>query len=484
MKKSKTGVVIVILAIVILLALAPWYLVAVRFLAEEGFTFFASAAEEESAEEYPDYDYAAGSETEDYPEQENVPEEEPEILIDETIINISDAFPELVNELRILSSDYNSIGVSLVAFDSATSEFFTYQFGFADMEERRHVDVETKFRVASLSKVVTAICAMVLVDEGLLDLDADISNYLGYEVVNTYFPDTPITSRMLLQHTSSIFDSGAFHVSRERNSDEYLQNILERGTSFRRSQPGTSFEYTNFGYSVLAAVVETITGTTIDNLARNLLFEPLNIDAAFVPSRLSDTSNIAVIYNDRHGVTRTVESQLYIRDSDTHGRDVHLAQSNLTISALDYARILAMLGNGGILGGVRILSQEAVRAIHNTDVQAPNYRQGLGVRFNAGGFLSNSGFYWHTGSGYGGFMQFAYVPGPGGNRGVVVLSTGATISRLPTGLIDFNSDLSLAVWHGIWYPRQEPVPDADDEYTEWDDDYEYDEPDEGYEVDE
>jgi len=448
-----------------LLALIPWVLVAMRFIDGGALPFFSSEEEIETDEDY-EYTYDDEDEEEypDYPEYEPDPNVGSEFTFaEETIVNISDEFPYLINELRTISSEYNSIAVSLVAFDGATSTFYTYQYGFADMENRQAVTEDTRFRVASLSKLVTAICAMVLVDEGLLDLDTDISMYLGYEVRNPHFPDTPITARMLLQHTSAVFDSGAFHVSRENYTNESLQSVLERDTSFRRRQPGVTFEYTNFGYSILAAVCEMIFGDSIDAMARELIFEPLGIDAAFVAENLRDTQNIAVIYNDRHAVTRSVQTQLAASESGEPGHDLHLAQSNLTISAIDYARILMMLGNGGILGDTRILSQESVSIMHRTDVSAPNYRQGLGLRFNDNEFLSNSGIFWHTGSSYGTFTQFAYVLGHNTNRGVVVLTTGATISRLPTGLINLCNDLSLAVWNGIWYPQQNANENTNEE---------------------
>ena len=74
--------------------------------------------------------------------------------------------------------------------------FLTWSFGGADED--------TCFRIASITKWVTAIGLMTLYDEGKLDLDKDISTYLGFTVRNPAYPNTPITARMLMTHTSSL----------------------------------------------------------------------------------------------------------------------------------------------------------------------------------------------------------------------------------------------------------------------------------------
>jgi len=243
-----------------------------------------------------------------------------------------------------------------------------------------------------------------------------------------------------MQHTSSIFDSDAFHTSRYGNSASSTQRLLETGNSFRRREPGFGFEYTNLGYSVLAAVCEKITGMKFDTLAREYLFTPLGIDAAYVPANLHNTRNIAAIYNERHSMTRSVQSQLDITHSPELGFDNHLAQGNLTISAIDYARVLAMLRGADTFN---LLSEESVRAIHNTNIRGVGYDQGLATRLSNVPFVGSNAF-WHTGSSYGTFAQYTYT-NDGTNRGVVVITTGATTSRT-NGMVNVCTDLSAAVW--------------------------------------
>jgi len=256
-------------------------------------------------------------------------------------------------------------------------------------------------------------------------------------------------------------------MGRERVS---TQNLLGRESSFWGVRPGTGFAYTNFGYTVLGAVCEMASGVKLDDFARTRLFHPLGIDASFFAAKLDDTSNIAVLYDSAHGVSRSVDAQIRNNRSGDLGQDQHLAQGSLMISALDYAKILAMLGNGGELLNVRVLTLESVEEIHNADVDGAGaaYRQGLASRHSFGDFVPDNGFYWHTGSAYGLFAQYIYKIGrPDGgdservngtakfgddiNRGVVVITTGASTGRADSGKINVCTHLSEFAWRGLGF---------------------------------
>src|SRR5947209_13227183 len=88
-----------------------------------------------------------------------------------------------------------------VAFDR-NGEIASFADGTADRETGRQVTLDDPVRVASLSKMVTTIGVMKLVDEGRLDLTSDVSRWLGWPLRNPSFPERPITLGMLLSHTS------------------------------------------------------------------------------------------------------------------------------------------------------------------------------------------------------------------------------------------------------------------------------------------
>ena len=80
-------------------------------------------------------------------------------------------------------------------------------FGMANVDDDVEVDENTKFMLASVSKTVTATALMQLWEDGLINLNQNISNYLPFEVIHPDYPNTPITARMLLAHTSGIRDN-------------------------------------------------------------------------------------------------------------------------------------------------------------------------------------------------------------------------------------------------------------------------------------
>jgi CubicO group peptidase (beta-lactamase class C family) len=152
--------------------------------------------------------------------------------------------------------------------------------GEADRVSHREVTPDDPVRIASISKLVTMLGLMRLVDQGKLDLNRDVSDYLGWKLRNPAFPDKPITLAMLLSHRSSLLDG----------PDLY---IIPLGTTLRQQlsdprvwdtqhAPGSDwFHYTNLNFPVAASVMERATGERFDKLMARLVLRPLKIDACF-----------------------------------------------------------------------------------------------------------------------------------------------------------------------------------------------------------
>jgi len=382
---------------------------------------------------------------------------------DDTIYYINETNPELSVLMDYFSAKNDCTAVSLVAYDGDSRNFYSYQYGnkrtrttqsiesgdmlygYTSVIPERAPDVDTKFCVASLSKLITVICAMTLVDEGKLDLDKDISEYLGYEVRNPGFPDTAITSRMLMQHTSTLGDTDDYWSPDGRYLPETTEGLLNNRNSWHRDlEPGTTFVYSAFlGYSVLGLVCEIVSDKRFDTLAHDVLFNPMGIDAAFLPNNLRDTSNIAVLYLPYQTQGISVQEQLDRTNSETRESDHDLTSAHLTISALDYAKILIMLGNGGLFDNVKILSKESVQEIHNANVTIEGYyKSGLSTRYQYLEHLPFEGSYWHIGGFWGVRSQYIRFIDENKNRGVVVFTTGSTTGWV-NHMLDVGADLSF-----------------------------------------
>lgn len=248
-------------------------------------------------------------------------------------------------------------------------------------------DARTLYRIASISKQVSTVGAMRLVEEGKLDLDADISGYLGFAVRNPNFPNHSITTRMLLSHTSSLRDDAGYSLPMDAPLQSLLQpqgSRFDKGAWAARSEtedrtPGRFFHYVNLNFGVLATVLEAITHERFDLYMQRTVLKPLGVPGAFTAETLSqdDVNHVAVLYrkgqdgawkSDGPWVPQTDDFQgklpapraglaTYVPGTNALGFG---AQGGLRTSAEGLSRIMRMLMNGGELDGVRILNSSSV----------------------------------------------------------------------------------------------------------------------------
>lgn len=142
----------------------------------------------------------------------------------------------------------------------------------------RPVGIDDPVRVASISKLVVALGVMRLVEDGKLNLDRDVSAYLGWKVRNPAFPDAPITLRHLLSHRSGLRDSVDYIVPLDGDLSAVMAN--DKAWELRHS-PGDYFSYANINSPLIAAVMESATGERFDRLMARLVLGPLKLDACF-----------------------------------------------------------------------------------------------------------------------------------------------------------------------------------------------------------
>jgi CubicO group peptidase (beta-lactamase class C family) len=210
-----------------------------------------------------------------------------------------------------------SLAVVIVADDAVVYESYwgSRRMGDGPLQRNLPVTPATKFRVASITKMVTAIGALQLVDQGKLDLDADIGQYLGFPIRHPSYPARPITARMLLNHTSSLRDGGFYNVPAPYTLRDLLLPggaLYADGSHFAAPQqgadrgPGAFFTYANLNYGVLGTVMEAAAGERFDQYMVRHLLGPLGIDGGY---RLGDLSGggfdqLATIYTkqDAQGV--------------------------------------------------------------------------------------------------------------------------------------------------------------------------------------
>lgn len=261
-----------------------------------------------------------------------------------------------------------------VAFDRK-GEMASFADGIADPQSGRRVTPDDPVRVASVSKMVVAIGVMKLVDQGKLDLDSDVSRWLGLPLRNPNFPDRPITLGMLLSHTASV----------REHDDDYaiplggsLQAVMQDPRNWDPAHgPGENvFSYANLNFPIVGSIVEKVTGERFDIWMRRQVLEPMKLDACYNWPTCSDAVVARAVELDQGG--KPVKDDLHgarpacpVQVNEGEPCDLSrwrlgengalfAPQGGLRISARGLARVGRMLLNGGTLDGVRIVSRAAV----------------------------------------------------------------------------------------------------------------------------
>jgi CubicO group peptidase (beta-lactamase class C family) len=149
--------------------------------------------------------------------------------------------------------------------------------GLANKETGRKLEANDPVRIASISKLIMALTALRLGDEGKLSLTRDVSDYLGWKLRSPYHPDEPVTLIDLLSHRAGLSDKAGYIIP----LGESLEAKLADPAAWRDTGPPgeAAFEYANLGSPVVATVLEAASGERYDRLVERLVFAPLGVKA-------------------------------------------------------------------------------------------------------------------------------------------------------------------------------------------------------------
>ena len=348
--------------------------------------------------------------------------------------------------LADVMEDFSAVAVSVAAIENGQLSQ-SGAWGWAIRDERE-MTADTKLRVASLSKVAVGMCAMAMAQEGILDLDAPLSAYWGESVQNPYTQAQP-TTRTLMSHSSSV---KSLEISRGLS---HLTSLLSRGSSWRSVEPGDvgGWYYSNFGVCVLGTTLELASGQVLDDYFQSHFCQPMGLTASFFGGNLEEES-LATLYNPS-SVGRTAAAQAGESIPDQIGDGASWYPGGLTISAVDLAKLVAVLANGGEYEGVSYLEPRTVAEMETPQFQVDPgetsvFDQCLILRRQEN-ILGRDQIYYHTGSAYGVFSLLTFDPDTG--DGVVVLTTGTPRQTDEYGLYALCSQLSADL-----YQRMEEEP--------------------------
>lgn len=317
-------------------------------------------------------------------------------------------FKNLETEIQETVDKLNVVGLSISVIENNKISY-SQGFGYADIDKNIKTDTNTIYRIASISKSITASAIMKLYEEGKFKLDDDINDYLnGFEVRNPNFPDEKITFRMLLIHTSSIIDGDTYST---------IYDIQDFGDY----KPGDQFEYSNYGYNLLATLIEQISNQDFEDFVQENIFKPLNMKASFNPNKFEDVDNIAVLYgidedgnyyerlNDKKRIEDNIVISSTVRDKDGKiplgNAFKYSPTGGLRTSPNELAKFMIMLSNKGLYNGTRVLKKDTVELMEQIhwygDALNGLYKcKGLGLHITDD-LIEGSRLIGHTGEAYG-----------------------------------------------------------------------------------
>ena len=322
------------------------------------------------------------------------------------------AMPELDRELAAIAADpaHPLASLSVLAVRSGRVVYHR-EFGFRSIDNddparSTPADHRTLYRIASISKLVTTLGVMRLRESGLLDLDRDVGDYLGWALRNPNFPDAPITLRMLLSHTSSMRDDAGYYW--EAGLGVRLRDVLVPGGKLygagamwaATAKPGVYFQYANLPWGVVGTIVERVTGKRFDRAMQRLVLDPLGLHGGFHPVDFSaaDLADTAALYRKRvekdgreiwdsagpwvpqvddYRSERPVPRTAADYEIGTNGT-LFGPQGNCRLSAAGLAIIMQMLMRDGVHAGKRFLKPSSVALM-----RTPQWRHdGIGANGN------------------------------------------------------------------------------------------------------
>jgi CubicO group peptidase (beta-lactamase class C family) len=251
--------------------------------------------------------------------------------------------------------------------------FFTKGYGSADLKKGIPVDPErTNFRIGSVAKLYTWTAVMQLAEQGKLDLNADVNDYLDFRVPDTY--PQPITLKDLMTHTSGFEDLSYDRITKDPNDLEPPREWLISHMPARVHPPGDVAAYSDYGAALAGYIVARVSGEPYDQYIKEHILNPLGmVHTTARPSMPPDIrahTSKGYVYKDGAFKEFPDTSRMALAYADM-GQPALVPAGDMQSSATDMARfMIAQLRDGrhgdANTAGARILKESTLRQMHST----------------------------------------------------------------------------------------------------------------------
>jgi CubicO group peptidase (beta-lactamase class C family) len=350
--------------------------------------------------------------------------------------------------------------------------------GKRDIEAGAPMQKDTIFRIASMSKAITSVATMILLEEGKLLLNDPVSKFIPSFAKTTVMvpppsgavPGTPvsavpakrqITIRDLLTHTAGIgygagpaeplYKAANVHMWYFADKAEPIATTIDRLAALPfDAQPGERYVY-GFNTDILGVVVEKASGMSLDEFFKTRIFQPLKMVDTHFYLPVEKRNRLAAVYSIVDGKLVRAKDEGMGQGAYVDGpRQSYSGGAGLLSTASDYARFLQMVVNGGELDGVRVLSPKTVELMtsSHTGTQFNEGRTGFGLGFEVIEHLGRAGVPGSVGLfSWGGAYHTAFWGDPK-EQVVAVLMT----QLLPSGDSDMHGKFRALVYQSIVAP--------------------------------
>ncbi|MEO7206239.1 MAG: serine hydrolase [Steroidobacteraceae bacterium] len=262
---------------------------------------------------------------------------------------------------------------------------FAKGYGFADVEKHKPVNAErTMFRPGSISKLFTWTAVMQLVEQGKLDLDHDVNEYLDFKIPPR--SDGPITLRDIMTHTPGFEEQIKALIVSDPKQLVPLKSYAEQKTPVRIFKAGSTPAYSNYATALAGYIVERISGQPFDDYIDAHLFKPLEMSHATFRQPLPAAFEADMSQGYALGSQPPKPYEIVVA----------APAGSLAASGVDMAHFMIAHLEGGEYHGARILGAETLKMMHETptDMIPPLNRMMLGFyeqNYNGHRIISHGG---------------------------------------------------------------------------------------------
>ena len=230
-------------------------------------------------------------------------------------------------------------------------------YGYADIETETPVNPEeTLFHVGSITKLFTWTCVMQQVEQGTIDLNADVNTYLkDFSIPETY-PGHPVTMRHLMTHSAG-FEETEVHFAVAEPADLYSFRIYcKENIPALVYPPGTVTSYSNYGTTLAAVIIEDVTGIPYDQYVQENILDPLGMTDTIIsyPAAPEMDAYTASGYHYLGGANAAVPDTAFVIGP----------AGTISSTATDMAKFVGMHMEEGTLNGAQVLAPDTARLMH------------------------------------------------------------------------------------------------------------------------